>query len=543
MFEIMKPFFPPYTRHMFIIVTAVVLCLCSSLHTSLLAEDVEEKIPVFGASLFQGKFGNETFTGFNPNYQFSVGDQVRLQIWGAKEFNDILTVDTQGNLFIPGVGPLKVQGTRNADLIPALKRKVSEKFLNNVEVYATLEGAQPVKVFVGGNVLSPGLYSGHAADSVLFFLDKAGGIDPERGTFLDIAIKRGGEVLKTVNLYDFLLKGELALTQFLDGDVIFVDRRKSTISVEGSVHNSYQFEFETEVVPGARILEMAHPHSNATNVSIRTEKKGEIVSFYMPLADAAARMLSDGDHLFIVPDAVPKTVEIRIEGEHEGPSRIVLPYPANLQSALEELQPSVRSDKDSIQLFRKSISLRQREMLRESLDNLERKILTARSSSAQEAQIRTAEAELLLKFIERARKVQPKGQVVLSFWKNPGEVYLEDGDTLHIPAKSSLVMVHGEVLYPNAQLHDKKFSFQEYINRAGGYTANADKSNVLFFRRDGSIDNVRYSRSSFKGSRSVNAGDEIVVLPKADVKSLQLAKDISQIVYQIAIATRVAVDF
>jgi len=504
---------------------------------------MEEKIPVFGASLFQGKFGNETFTGFNPNYQFSVGDQVRLQIWGAKEFNDILTVDTQGNLFIPGVGPLKVQGTRNADLIPALKRKVSEKFLNNVEVYATLEGAQPVKVFVGGNVLSPGLYSGHAADSVLFFLDKAGGIDPDRGTFLDIAIKRGGEVLQTVNLYDFLLKGELALTQFLDGDVIFVDRRKSTIIVEGAVHNSYQFEFAKDVIAGAKILEMAHPHSNATNVSIRTMKKGEIVSFYMPVADAAKRMLSDGDHLFFVPDAVPKTVEILVKGEHEGPSRIVLPYPANLQSALEELQPSARSDKDSIQLFRKSISLRQREMLRESLDNLERKILTARSSSAQEAQIRTAEAELLLKFIERARKVQPKGQVVLSFWKNPGEIYLEDGDTLLIPAKSNLVMVHGEVLYPNAQLHDKKFGFQDYINRAGGYTANADKSNVLFFRRDGSIDNVRSSRSTFSRSRSVNAGDEIVVLPKADVKSLQLAKDISQIVYQIAIATRVAVDF
>ena len=543
MFKIMKPFINTLSSQTSRIASFAMLFSSLLSPSGLRAEDLEEKIPVFGASLFQGKFGNETFTGFNPNYQFSVGDQVRLQIWGAKEFNDILTVDTQGNLFIPGVGPLKVQGTRNADLIPALKRKVSEKFLNNVEVYATLEGAQPVKVFVGGNVLSPGLYSGHAADSVLFFLDKAGGIDPDRGTFLDIAIKRGGEVLQTVNLYDFLLKGELALTQFLDGDVIFVDRRKSTIIVEGAVHNSYQFEFAKDVIAGAKILEMAHPHSNATNVSIRTMKKGEIVSFYMPVADAAKRMLSDGDHLFFVPDAVPKTVEVLVKGEHEGPSRIVLPYPANLQSALEELQPSARSDKDSIQLFRKSISLRQREMLRESLDNLERKILTARSSSAQEAQIRTAEAELLLKFIERARKVQPKGQVVLSFWKNPGEVYLEDGDTLLIPAKSNLVMVHGEVLYPNAQLHDKKFGFQDYINRAGGYTANADKSNVLFFRRDGSIDNVRSSRSTFSRSRSVNAGDEIVVLPKADVKSLQLAKDISQIVYQIAIATRVAVDF
>ena len=94
-------------------------------------------------------------------------------------------------------------------------------------------------------------------------------------------------------------------------------------------------------------------------------------------------------------------------------------------------------------------------MLRESLDNLERKILTARSASAEEARIRTTEAELLLKFIGRARDVRPKGQVVLSFWKGNREVYLEDGDTLHIPSKSNLVLVHGEVLYPNAQLHEE----------------------------------------------------------------------------------------
>ena len=99
------------------------------------------------------------------------------------------------------------------------------------------------------------------------------------------------------------------------------------------------------------------------------------------------------------------------------------------------------------------------------------------------------------------------------------------------------------MLYPNAQLHNERFNTQDYINRAGGFTANADKSNVLLFRRDGSIDNARSSRISFKGTRRIQAGDEIMVIPKADTKNLLLAKDITQILYQIAIATRVAVDF
>ena len=277
-----------------------IFLFAASLHVSLsLHAQVEEvPVPVFGESLFQGEFSRETFTGFNPNYQFTVGDQVRLQIWGAQEFNETITVDTQGNLFIPGVGPLMVQGMRNMDLIPALKRKVAEKFINNVEVYATLEGAQPVKVFVGGSVSFPGLYAGSSADSVLFFLDKAGGIDTERGSFIDIALKRGGEVIQKINLYDFLLKGDLALTQFADGDVIFVGRRKSSITIQGAVHNSYQFEFDGQFLTGADAVEFAHPHTNATNVSIRTDKQGERASFYLPVIDALERKLSPGDYLY-----------------------------------------------------------------------------------------------------------------------------------------------------------------------------------------------------------------------------------------------------
>ena len=115
-------------------------------------------VPVFGESLFQGEFSRQTFTGFNPNYQFAVGDQVRLQIWGAQEFNDTLTVDTQGNLFIPGVG-LYGPGYAYVDLIPALKRRCLRNSLTISKFMLLLEGAQPVKVFVGGSVSFPGLYA------------------------------------------------------------------------------------------------------------------------------------------------------------------------------------------------------------------------------------------------------------------------------------------------------------------------------------------------------------------------------------------------
>jgi protein involved in polysaccharide export with SLBB domain len=57
-----------------------------------------------------------------------------------------------------------------------------------------------VGVFVSGYVHRPGLYNGTSMDSLLHYLDQAGGIDPERGSFLVVQVKRGSQVRAVVNL-------------------------------------------------------------------------------------------------------------------------------------------------------------------------------------------------------------------------------------------------------------------------------------------------------------------------------------------------------
>src|SRR3546814_10717169 len=54
----------------------------------------------------------------------------------------------------------------------------------------------------------PGAYAGTSMDSILHYIDQAGGIDPDRGSFLDIEVKRGSTVRAKLNLYDFLLRSE-----------------------------------------------------------------------------------------------------------------------------------------------------------------------------------------------------------------------------------------------------------------------------------------------------------------------------------------------
>jgi protein involved in polysaccharide export with SLBB domain len=120
---------------------------------------------VFGANLFTGAFAKQGATQFNPNYVVAVGDQIQVRLWGAFLFEDTLTVDPQGNVFIPHAGPVQVLGVKNSDLQKLTENAVKKVFKTNVFAYASLATAQPVRVLVSGNVYRPGLYRGTSMDS------------------------------------------------------------------------------------------------------------------------------------------------------------------------------------------------------------------------------------------------------------------------------------------------------------------------------------------------------------------------------------------
>ncbi|MCP6491310.1 polysialic acid transporter, partial [Klebsiella pneumoniae] len=89
--------------------------------------------------------------------------------------------------------------------------------------------------------------------------------------------------------------------------------------------------------------------------------------------------------------------------------------------------------------YRKSVAIRQKEMLDLSLQKLEEASLSAQSSTQEEARLRMQEAQLVSRFVAKARTVVPKGEVVLNE-SNIDSVLLEDGDVIMIPEKTSLVM-------------------------------------------------------------------------------------------------------
>lgn len=489
---------------------------------------------MFGAQLFKGAFASSAGSTFNSSYAINPGDNINLRLWGAYQFAGTLTVDPQGNIFIPNVGPLKVAGVNNGQLQGIVQQAVRRVYVSNVGVYAALEQAQPVKVLVTGSVTQPGSYGGVSSDSVLAYLDRAGGVDPERGSYVDVQILRGGKLLQYVNLYDFLLAGQIQPFAFRDGDVIVVAPRKHTFSISGEVYNSYDFEFDVPELTVAKALSVARLKPGATNISIMRRQGTEFKSEYYTLAQAQNVLLQDGDVVTVTADRYAGTIQVRVEGAHNGAHAVVLPYGATLKQVLQQIKPNSLSRLDAIQLFRPSVAERQKEMLNVALDKLEESTFSVRSATREEAELRLKDAELIKQFVTKARQVKPKGQVILNK-NNLDNIILEQGDIVSIPERTSVTLISGEVMFPNAVAWSPQLKADQYINQVGGYTQKSNKSKIIVIHQNGESELV-------KSNYAVKQGDEIMVLPKVSTKNVEIGRGLTQILYQLAIAAKVVLD-
>ncbi len=505
--------------------------------TNTAVENYDPSVPkVFGGWMFKGDFAKESFSGFNPNYEISIGNRVNVQLWGGYEYQGVLEVDPQGNVFIPKVGPVKLLGVRNSELNRRLEEHVKKVYSKSVGVYATLDAAQPVKVYVTGFVKKPGLYAGLSSDSVLYYLDKAGGITPRSGSYIDITLLRNGKVFRSINLYDFLLLGQLPAMQMVDGDIVQVNHRMRWAAVSGLVQNEYEFEFGDESILLSKLLADAKVQPTATHVRVSRNQGSERRTEYYPLRRIADVKVQGGDQVEVTADKKLATISVRVEGEHDSAQEYVLPYGATFGELMDRIQHNRRSNSGSVQLFRKSIQERQKLMLESSLQALESSLLTARSATNEEAKLRTQEAELILQWVERARSIEPSGQVVLADAETSRQIVLEPGDVIRVPRKTNLVMIHGEVLSPNAVTYSRNRSVEDYIKQAGGFKQDDGNNKILLLHSNGSFSSVAQK----KLRKTVLAlGDEIMVMPRIDTKSLQVTKDITEVMYQIAVSAGV----
>ena len=194
----------------------------------------------------------------------------------------------------------------------------------------------------------------------------------------------------------------------------------------------------------------------------------------------------------------------------------------------------------------------QQKTLDEMVARMERELLaegaTVKETSAEGVQARQVELQQRQKFIETLKKLPPTGRMTIYLAHLrllKGSVYdieLEEGDSLYIPTKNSVVNVAGAVMFNGSFVYVDGLGYEEYIRMAGGYSRYADTSNTFVMKVDGSARKLpgsvnwnpfqkRWEMGGFGEARSViEAGDSIVVPEKLERTAwLRELKDITQI--------------
>jgi protein involved in polysaccharide export with SLBB domain len=208
---------------------------------------------IFGAYLFN----NNNLT-FNPNiniqtpknYEIGIGDQIIINIWGNSQNNYQLTVNNNGQILIPDVGPVYIAGSTFQDaenkIIQRLTSIYSDMGGSNPQTFAQVNMGQlrSIQVNLLGEVTAPGTYTLPVTATVFNGLYLSGGPN-SIGSFRNIKIIRNNKVFKTIDIYKFLINADPSENILLkDDDIIFIPAAEKRVEVNGEFKRNGLFELK-----------------------------------------------------------------------------------------------------------------------------------------------------------------------------------------------------------------------------------------------------------------------------------------------------------
>ena len=194
---------------------------------------------------------------------------------------------------------------------------------------------------------------------------------------------------------------------------------------------------------------------------------------------------------------------------------------------------------------REEVKQLQIQRIEESLDRIRTKAIQANASSNDIGEKTQDKQNMLLAVTQLEKEAaakKPIGRISINlyydlarFTNSPYDLTLKDKDTLYVPSVNDTISVVGEVLNQNTFIYNSKYDAKDYLEKAGGATELADKEYIYIVKANGEAQRVK--NDYFWGSSNeVFKGDTIVVPMKLDtVSDLAFAKDVTQVLYQLAI--------
>jgi len=217
---------------------------------------------VFGLDLFQqndqSQLDPNVGGAADANYRFGPGDRLVLFLTGDVEKSTQLTVTRDGFVVIPSVGQVNVAGLTRTQLEDALYTRLGKVYSGvrrgpgaTTRFYIDVASMGANQIFVNGDVRQPGSYRMSRAGTVMNALYLAGG-PTENGSMRAVQVKRNGELVATLDVYDYALNGDAAHDVRLESnDVVFVPPRGPQVRIAGAILRPATYEIK----PGQTVSE------------------------------------------------------------------------------------------------------------------------------------------------------------------------------------------------------------------------------------------------------------------------------------------------
>ncbi len=208
-----------------------------------------EGLKPFGYDLF-GKKAPSTFAPFNnvplpSDYIVGAGDEIDVQLYGNQNRSLKLTVSRDGHVNLPDIGPVNVSGQRFTDVKAALEARIEHQLIG-VRASVSMGDTRAIRVFVLGEAKRPGSYTVSGLATVTSALYAAGGVKTV-GSLRNVQLKRDGELVRRLDLYDLLIRGDTKDdAKLLQGDVIFIPPVGATVGIDGEVRRPAIYELRGE---------------------------------------------------------------------------------------------------------------------------------------------------------------------------------------------------------------------------------------------------------------------------------------------------------
>jgi polysaccharide biosynthesis/export protein len=330
-------------------------------------KEEEKRLKIFGLNIF-----NNTTLNFEPNlsiatpknYVLGTNDELSIDITGYAYAHYTAKVSPEGTIKVENLSPIFVSGQTleqaKAKIIQKLKTLFGGLGSAGLQADVNLSKIRSIKVNVIGEAVFPGSYTIPSLATAFNLLYAAGG-PTEIGSLRNIEVFRGGKLLRKLDLYDFLLKGDLRDDVTLhDQDILLIPYVDARVVLNGAVRNPKIFEIKrgetlkTVLGYAGGFNEMAY--SKTIRVDRITDTEKRILS--VPQIDFGSFLPQRGD--IIIVDSVLAQFEnkVQIVGGVYRPGSYQLSTGFGLKKLLVQAE-GLRADamKDRVLVFRERPNL------------------------------------------------------------------------------------------------------------------------------------------------------------------------------------------